>query len=126
LAADQQSKHAQPHWHFVQSPQRIGDIARTLMRPSGETSEFSPEQTTELFSGLVDCGKFHFAMTSMWEKSETPPYKKRLFDSGDFPEWFKSLTNYIAGQIAYLVSHMPSEAAPEARAFLPAEAELQE
>src|SRR4029077_8715717 len=106
-ASDEASRHAQPHWHFVQSPQRIGEIARTLMKPPGETSEFSSEQSTELFSDVVDFGKFHFAMTSMWEKNETPPYKKRLFGSSDFPKWFRSLTNYIAGQIAYLVSHMP-------------------
>ena len=125
-ASDEASKHAQPHWHFVQSPQRIGGIARTLLKPSGETtSEFSPEQQMELFSGLVDCGKFHFAMTSLWEKSEIPPYKKRLFDSGDFPKWFKNLANYIASQIAYLVSHMPSEATPAARVFVPTEGELQ-
>ncbi|MBS1852458.1 MAG: hypothetical protein JST79_16245 [Acidobacteria bacterium] len=127
-ASDEISKHAQPHWHFVQSPERIGGIVRTLMTPSGgTTNEFTPESPMELlFPGLVDCGKFHFAMTSLWEKSETPPYKKRTFDSSDFPKWFKSLTGYVAAQIAYLVSHIPPEATPVARAFVPAEAELQD
>lgn len=123
-ASDEVSTHAQPHWHFVQSPQRIGNLARILTSPSGQTTEFSPEQPAELFPGLVDCGRFHFAMTSMWEKSETPAYRKRLFDSTDFPNWFKSLTNYIAGQIAYLVKHVSSETAPEATAFVPTTTEL--
>jgi hypothetical protein len=122
-ASDQASKHAQPHWHFVQSPQRIGSMAQILTRPSGQTSEFSPEQPAELFPGTVDCGRFHFAMTSMWEKSEIPPYRKRMFDSADFPNWFNSLTNYIAGQIAYLVKHASLETAPEAIAFVPTAAE---
>jgi hypothetical protein len=125
-ASDENSVHAQPHWHFVQSPQRIGDIAHTLMRPPGEPTEFSPEQSQQLFPGLADCGKIHFAMTSMWEKNETPSYRKRLFDSGDFPKWFKNLTNYIAGQITYLVSRMPPEATPESKAFVPTAEELQE
>lgn len=125
-ASDENSPHAQPHWHFVQSPQRIGSIARILMRPSGQTSEFSAEEPTNLFSGLVDCGRFHFAMTSMWEKNETPPYKKRLFDSSDFPKWFRSLTDYIAGQIAYVVAHMPPVANAEANPFLPTAEEFED
>jgi hypothetical protein len=117
-ASNLASKHAQPHWHFVQSPERIEGIVRTLTKPSAETlAEFAPEQKSELFNGLVDCGMFHFAMTSLWEKSEIPPYKKRLFDSDDFPKWFKSLTNYIADQIAYLVSHMPPTVTPSVRVF---------
>jgi len=117
-ASNTTSKHAQPHWHFVQSPERIEGIVRTFAKPSaGTLAEFAPEQKSELFAGLVDCGMFHFAMTSLWEKSEIPPYKKRLFDSDDFPKWFKSLTNYIADQIAYLVSHMPPTATPSVRVF---------
>ena len=122
-ASDKASQHAQPHWHFVQSPRRIESIIRTLMKPSGQTGEFSPEQPVELLSGLVDCGRFHFAMTSMWEKSETPPYQKRTFDSVSFPKWFRNLSSYVADQIAYLVTHMPPESAPEARPFVPSEAE---
>lgn len=123
-ASNEKSHHAQPHWHFIQNPERIESLVRTLTRPAtNAVGEFSPESESELFAGLADCGKFHFAMTSLWEKNEMPPYKKRLFNSDDFPKWFKSLTTYIAGQIAYLVSHMPSAATPAARAFAPAEAE---
>lgn len=123
-ASNEESKHAQPHWHFVQNPERIEGLIRSLSRPSpAVTNEFSPEQDSKLFSGLADCGQFHFAMTSLWEKSETPPYKKRLFDSDDFPKWFKNLTNYVAGQIDYLVSHMPAAAAQTTRVFVPTEAQ---
>jgi hypothetical protein len=47
-------------------------------------------------------------MTSLWEKSEGHPYKKRLFETDDFMHWFGSLTEYVAGQIAYLASLMPT------------------
>jgi hypothetical protein len=91
--------------------------------PGGALAEFSPERESELFSGIVDCGKFHFAMTSLWEKNEELSYKKRQFGSDDFPKWFKNLTEYIAGQIDYLVSHMPLGSTQIARAFVPTEAE---
>ena len=45
--------------------------------------------------------------TSLWEEEEAPPYKKRLFGTGDFPKWFDNLVRYIAAQIGYLVEHVP-------------------
>lgn len=105
-ASDETSRHAQPHWHFVQRPERIERIVRNSGR-SSETAEFDPDQTSELFSKLADSSKFHFAMTSQWEKNANPPYK-RIFDSEDFPKWFAGLTHYIAGQIDYLVSRTPA------------------
>jgi len=119
-ALSENSTHAQPHWHFVQRPERIEGIVRTLMRSPSDTAEFAPEHKSGLFSGLVDCGKFHFAMTSLWEKDSVPP-PKRLFDSDDFPGWFSGLTSYIADQIAYLVSIVPPTATTVARAFNPNE-----
>jgi len=110
------STHAQPHWHFVQSPEQIESIVRMNMGSSSETAEFAPEQKGQLFHGLADCGKFHFAMTSLLDEKKISPYKES-FDSANFPKWFKSLTKYIAGQIAYLVSHMPPTAAT--RVFVP-------
>ena len=79
--------------------------------------EFAPESHTGLFEGVVDCGMIHFAMTSLWEKAENPPYMKRVFDSEDFPKWFQNLTQYIAGQIALLVRHTPIEDAPFVKEF---------
>lgn len=115
-----QSKHAQPHWHFVQRPARIEGLVRDLWPSTTETPrEFIPELRSELFAGLVDCGMFHFAMTSLWEKTEDPPYMKRLFGSEDFPEWFDNLTKYIAGEIALLVKHMPVGDAPAVEEFSP-------
>jgi len=119
LDAEQESEHAQPHWHFVQRPSRIEGIVRGLRAASSQLpTEFEPEPIG-LFDQLVDCGKVHFAMTSLWEKSEEPPYKKRLFDSDDFPKWFDSLTRYIAGEIAFIVGHMSLEDAPNVQAFSP-------
>jgi len=102
------STHAQPHWHFVQRPARIERIVRSLMESSVETAgEFSADEGSEFFSRLADCGLIHFAMTSLWEKNDDPPYKKKQFDSTDFPKWFENLLKYIAEQVAYLDSHMP-------------------
>ncbi len=102
------STHAQPHWHFVQRPARIERIVMDFMSSSSQTvREFAPDRESEVFPGLVDCGRFHFAMTSLWEKPDDTLYKKRLFDTDSFPKWFDSLTTYVAEQVAYLVSHMP-------------------
>jgi hypothetical protein len=108
-ASSENSAHAQPHWHFVQRPERIERVVLSLMKSStGTVQEFAPTEDSEFFRGLVDCGRFHFAMTSMWEKSDEPAYRKRLFETEDFLHWFDSLTEYIAGQIAYLASLMPA------------------
>ncbi len=127
-AASEASKHAQPHWHFIQNPGRIERLVRTLTDPpdNNAVGEFVADQEAGLFHGIANCGRIHFAMTSLWEKSEIPSYTKRQFDSTDFPKWFQNLTNYIAGQIAYLVSHMPPAATPAARAFVPTEADRRE
>ena len=79
------------------------------MQAPDEIVEFLPQQTDDLFSGLADYGKIHFAMTTLWDEEDVPP-PKRLFDSDDFPKWFAGLTNYIAGQIRYLVKKMPARA----------------
>lgn len=103
-ASDTASEHAQPHWHFVQSPARIESIVRSVVSPE---NEFLPEQKSELFVG-ADCGRFHFAMAPLWDKTKTPSYKQ-VFEADDFPKWFRSLTKYIGGQIAYLVRHAPTQ-----------------
>jgi len=110
------SEHAQPHWHFVQRPERIERIVRTLAEVPGAVRDFNSGQESDLFLELADCGKFHFAMVSLWDEHDVSPHK-RLFDSDDFPKWFEALTTYIAGQISYLVLRMPS---PH-REFEPAE-----
>lgn len=108
-ASSTNSEHAQPHWHFVQRPERIERVVLNSMAPSTDAvQDFSPPAESELFRGLVDCGRFHFAMTSLWEKSNNPPYKKRLFETDDFMLWFDSLTRYIAEEIGYLASLMPT------------------
>jgi len=101
-AADSVSEHAQPHWHFVQHPERIAGIARTLLSQSGD---FAPQQNGELFGGLIDCGMFHFAMVSLSDKN-TPSHKHIFQD--DFRIWFEKLCKYTAGQIAYLARHAPA------------------
>lgn len=111
-ASDGTSEHAQPHWHFMQRPHHIEGIVRLMSNPS---TEFAPEQTSELFAGLTDSGKFHFAMSTRWDQDIKPSYKQ-MFESDDFPKWFQSLTTYIAGQIGYLVRKTPKtpqEFAPE-------------
>lgn len=113
-AADSTSKHAQPHWHFVQSPERIEGIVRTVIGPP---TEFSPGPGTDLFSKIADCGKFHFAMTAQWDKT-TAASHKQVFESNEFPKWFDSLTRYVAEQIAYLVAKAPPAVPAE---FAPAD-----
>ena len=70
-------------------------------------TEFAPEETSELFAGLADTGKFHFAMSTRWDEDNKPSYRQ-VFESEDFPKWFESLTTYIGGQIAYLVKKAPT------------------
>jgi hypothetical protein len=111
-ASDGKSEHAQPHWHFMQRPHHIEGIVRLVSNPS---TEFAPEQTSELFAGLTDSTKFHFAMSTRWDQDIKPLYKE-MFETNDFPKWFQSLATYIAGQIRYLVSKSPQtlqEFAPE-------------
>lgn len=111
-ASDTTSRHAQPHWHFVQRPERIEGIVRTFVSPP---REFEPGGRSNLFAGLADHSRFHFAMTSLWDKSRMPCHKQ-LFDPPDFPEWFRSLTTYVAGQIEYLLSKAPP---PKPAEFVP-------
>jgi hypothetical protein len=119
-AADATAIHAQPHWHFVQSPKRIERLVRSSSGPITEVSEFdSQPQQSPLFSGIADCGSFHFAMSSHWEKGDVPPLK-RVFDSQDFYKWFLGLTKYIAGQLEFLALKMPKN---DAHAFPPVEIE---
>lgn len=126
-ASSNDSIHAQPHWHFIQRPARIERVVLNLMRSSRETvREFVPDEKSKFFPRLVDFGRFHFAMTSLWEKTEEPPYKKRLFDTENFPKWFDNLTKYIAGQVEYLVSRMPNMATPTDRVFEPTDNAIDE
>jgi hypothetical protein len=74
---------------------------RTLIKPS---TEFSPETDDELFAGIADCGKFHFAMTTLLGPG---PMHKELFENSDFPRWFANLARYVGEQIAYVVSKAP-------------------
>jgi hypothetical protein len=99
---DTASEHAQPHWHFVQQPNRIEEIVRSMMSTS---TEF-PYERGELFAGYADCGKFHFAMSSLWEKDKPNAYKQD-FESANFSLWFDNLTKYVAAQIAYVIMKAP-------------------
>jgi hypothetical protein len=99
---DTTSEHAQPHWHFVQRPSRIEEIVR-MMSPS---TEFVPYEQSELFTGYADCGRFHFAMSPLWEKDK-PNAHKRDYEPSDFPLWFENLTKYVAAQIAYVIMKAP-------------------
>lgn len=109
------SFHPQPHWDFSQTPGRIENIVRLFMRPPNEPSEFSPFVKSKIFSSLADCGRFHFAMTSMWRNSDQPPPKRR-FETADFLEWFSGLADHTAKQIKYLADNMPRK---EATTFAP-------
>jgi hypothetical protein len=101
---DQKSEHAQPHWHFVQRPERIEEIVRSKISPP---REFIPEPEARLFGRFADSGKFHFAMSPLWAKDKHAP-RKEDFESDNFPIWFDNLTKYVAGQIFYIVGKAPS------------------
>jgi hypothetical protein len=108
-ASDRTSKHAQPHWHFVQRPERIEGIVRTVLSPP---QDFVAQKQTSVFAGLVDCGKFHFAMSPLWDRKNVLCHKQ-VFEYGDFRDWFASLTKYVADQIGYLISKAPPLAPTE-------------
>lgn len=99
---DTTSKHAQPHWHFVQQPDRIEEIVRSVI---SESTEF-PYERGHLFAEYADCGHFHFAMSPLWEKDKPDAYKQD-FESSNFPLWFDNLTKYVASQIAYIIMKAP-------------------
>jgi hypothetical protein len=104
-ALSAESEHAQPHWHFVQSPARIEGIVRNYI---GMENKFVPDQKSELFIG-PDCGRFHFAMAPLWNDKIGSPSYKQVFGADDFRKWFRSLTSYVAGQIDYLLDKAPPQ-----------------
>jgi hypothetical protein len=106
-ASDTKTKHAQPHWHFVQRPERIERVVRTIISPR---RDFKSAEESEIFAGLLDCGRIHFAMTSLG------PVQKQMFQSDDFQKWFDSLAKYVSEQIQYLMSKAP---APALKDFVP-------
>jgi hypothetical protein len=95
---DGTSTHAQPHWHFVQRPETIESIIRTLTAPTGE---FNPENKSEIFVGVAELSRFHFAMSPLWHESDKVPHKT-WFDSDAFESWFANLVDYIAKQLVYV------------------------
>ena len=113
---DKKSTHAQPHWHFAQSPERIADIVRSKFSPPNLSNEFIPEPE-RLFARFADSGDFHFAMSSLWAKDK-PCAHKEDFESDNFPIWFDNLTKYVAAQIAYIAGKAPSM---RAKIFAPEE-----
>ena len=106
-ASDTKSEHAQPHWHFVQRPERIENILRTL---ANSPKDFASEPES-VFANCADSGKFHFAMSALWDNKASS--HKQLYDLVDFQNWFDSLTMYIARQIAYVIKKAPSGAAKD-------------
>lgn len=104
---DSASDHAQPHWHFVQRPDRLEGIVRTLIAPTGE---FSAEVNAQIFTGLPDLDRFHFAMSPLWDPKKNPS-QKISFDSSDFEKWFDKLAQYIATQLAYICTKSRSTTA---------------
>lgn len=111
---DSKSKHAQPHWHFVQRASRIEEIVRAVM---SSPTEFVPYEQSELFTGYPDSGRFHFALSPLWEKDKPSAYKQD-YESTDFPLWFDNLTKYVAAQIAYIIMKAPPMPAKD---FVPEE-----
>ena len=98
-ASDAGSRHAQPHWHFVQSPSRIERIVKNF---STARMEFSAPEDCGLFQEVIDLGRFHFAMASLWPKRGHS--HKEVFSADDFTAWFASLVEYVANQIDYIRS----------------------
>jgi hypothetical protein len=99
---DDKAIHAQPHWHFVQSPKRIEEIIRMATAPASEEPiEFGADRP-DCFNESIDSTGFHFAMGSI-DKTERP--FKYAFDTEEFIVWLRGLTRYVTGQIDYLVSH---------------------
>ena len=107
-SADPASRHAQPHWHFVQP-------AAIYSKLSARESPFSPElvepptrsmrdvpTAIDRPGDLVDVSNFHFAMSPLWG-SGPAPYHKQIFNTEvELGAWFGNLTTYIAEQLAYV------------------------
>ena len=107
-ATDDASAHAQPHWHFVQSPSRIESIVKRL---ASGTMEFRAADDEDLFRGTLDLGRCHFAMASL--RPGSGRRYKEVFSSDDFAAWFRELVTYIAGQIDYVRSRSKPETVAE-------------
>jgi hypothetical protein len=108
--ASSDSPHSQPHWHFVQSPERIEHIVRARLGADDQGLDFNPAQPENgLFSEIADCGRFHFAMMPLWGRADAPALK-RVFDSDDFQKWFAGMSKYIAKQLDYIAGKMPAAA----------------
>ncbi len=96
---DSESRHAQPHWHFIHQAEAIETLVNSVFE---EQQEFGAETKSSNFAGLSDLGKFHFSMSSFFDDRGTTQHKQGFQSEQELTEWFRSLNHYIAGQLAYI------------------------
>jgi hypothetical protein len=95
---EQESKHAQPHWHFTQNLKLIEETVLT-MSSSGVIDFGAP--TPSIFDGSVDLKSLHFAMSPLWAAQNPDAHKQVYSNQAEFLMWFTALTRYIAEQLRY-------------------------
>lgn len=103
-AANTNSSHAQPHWHFAQRPERIARILNTL---SDTPQEFGGDDESGAFAGRAHYEDMHFAMSQMWNKDRAMPHKE-MFGTNEFMEWFERVATYVSEQLMYVAEKVPS------------------
>jgi hypothetical protein len=101
IAATDESKHAQPHWHFVQTPEYIERIVRTL---SSDSFDFAPDAPDSIFSERPIYEQCHFAMASLTDATKG---HKETFNDATFKGWFRNMTRYVGEQVMYVADKSP-------------------
>jgi hypothetical protein len=100
-AYDGASPHAQPHWHFVQTPERIERIVAIL---SSHKGDFVPDAPSNLFAHRAGYENCHFAMASLLD-SKTG--HKETYSGTEFQNWFRNMTKHVAEQVLYVAEKAP-------------------
>lgn len=96
---DAASKHAQPHWHFIQQAETIDNLVQAAFGPP---ANFGAESRPSYFTGLSDLDRFHFSMSTFSSQEGTVLHKRAFQSETELKEWFRSLCNYIVHQLTYV------------------------
>lgn len=111
VAYDNNSAHAQPHWHFAQNSAAVESAVLSF---NSSIAEFSAERA---FDRMIDTYGAHFAMSSLWDPRKPNSHKQQFTSVSEFASWFEKLIEYVAGQLAYVCSG--SQAQPRPKEFDP-------
>jgi hypothetical protein len=112
-AKDASSKHAQPHWHFVQRPEQFEYLFESgSPSPQEFAGEDAKANDIQKFGAVIDFSGFHFAMSPLWSPGVSLCQKQMFTSAKEVGAWFGSLTTYISDQLAYIVTKLPRNLIP--------------